>query len=262
MASLSMCLLLRRVGEQRECTISGEAQRWKAFCSCSLVWHCSIGSNEEGWSGAIGRGSWTRLRVWCPAYMYQPHAYMKSPLYSLLWGSLRLAPTSRPCKTFKPTPESSSFQRPQSDMNVASGCPQFTKLSTLDDDNYVKDDVMYIKCIVDTSRIFHPWKGNRVTIGDTTHLPSYCTLLYSCINFINHILWFCSTVYLYCYVCIYISFYEDNESWIATFYTSLLGWKRIEKRIIIVMQISDLSRGEGGTMTRTVYRRTWLDRFG
>jgi len=41
-------------------------------------------------------------------------------------------------------------------MNVASGCPQFTKLSTLDENNYVKDDVMYIKCIVDTSRIFHP----------------------------------------------------------------------------------------------------------
>ena len=46
-------------------------------------------------------------------------------------------------------------------MNVASGCPQFTKLSTLDDDNYVKDDVMYIKCIVDTSRIFHPWLGEE-----------------------------------------------------------------------------------------------------
>ena len=32
-------------------------------------------------------------------------------------------------QTFKPTPESSSFQRPISDMNVASGCPQFCKLS-------------------------------------------------------------------------------------------------------------------------------------
>jgi len=41
-------------------------------------------------------------------------------------------------------------------MNVASGCPQFAKLSTLDENNYMKDDVMYIKCIVDTSRIFHP----------------------------------------------------------------------------------------------------------
>jgi len=27
-------------------------------------------------------------------------------------------------------------------MNVASGCPQFTKLSTLDESNYVKDDVI------------------------------------------------------------------------------------------------------------------------
>ena len=59
-------------------------------------------------------------------------------------------------QTFKPTPQSSSFQRPRLDMNVASGCPQFTKLSTLDEESYVKDDVMYIKCIVDTSRIFHP----------------------------------------------------------------------------------------------------------
>ena len=59
-------------------------------------------------------------------------------------------------QTFKPTPESSSFQRPTSDMNVASGCPQFAKLSVLDDDAYVKDDVLFVKCIVDTTRIFHP----------------------------------------------------------------------------------------------------------
>ena len=59
-------------------------------------------------------------------------------------------------QTFKPTPESSSFQRPISDMNVASGCPQFCKLSVLDDNSYTKDDVLFIKCIVDTSHIFHP----------------------------------------------------------------------------------------------------------
>ena len=59
-------------------------------------------------------------------------------------------------QTFKPTPESSSFQRPTSDMNVASGCPQFSKLSVLDDEAYVKDDVLFVKCIVDTTRIFHP----------------------------------------------------------------------------------------------------------
>ena len=59
-------------------------------------------------------------------------------------------------QTFKPTPESSSFKRPTSDMNVASGCPQFSKLGVLDDNSYVKEDIMYVKCIVDVSRIFHP----------------------------------------------------------------------------------------------------------
>ena len=59
-------------------------------------------------------------------------------------------------QTFKPTSDSSSFQRPVSDMNVASGCPTFTKLSVLEDPDYVKDEVIFIKCIVDTARIFHP----------------------------------------------------------------------------------------------------------
>lgn len=59
-------------------------------------------------------------------------------------------------QTFKPTAESNNFQRPVTDMNVASGCPQFAKLTALEDANYVKDDVIFIKCIVDTSRIFHP----------------------------------------------------------------------------------------------------------
>ena len=59
-------------------------------------------------------------------------------------------------QTFKPTADCSSFQRPRSDMNVASGCPQFAKLNVLEDESYNKDDVLYVKCIIDTSRIFHP----------------------------------------------------------------------------------------------------------
>ena len=59
-------------------------------------------------------------------------------------------------QTFKPSPESSSFQRPRSDMNVASGCPQFAKLLVLDEGNYVKNDTLFLKCIVDTSKIVHP----------------------------------------------------------------------------------------------------------
>ena len=59
-------------------------------------------------------------------------------------------------QTFKPNPQSSSFQKPKTNMNVASGCPEFADLSILENPSYVKDDVMYIKAIVDTSKIFHP----------------------------------------------------------------------------------------------------------
>ena len=59
-------------------------------------------------------------------------------------------------QTFKPTPDSSSFQKPKSDMNVASGCPQFAELSVLEEGDYVKNDVLFLKCVVDTSKIQHP----------------------------------------------------------------------------------------------------------
>ena len=64
-------------------------------------------------------------------------------------------------QTFKLSPSSSSFQRPKSDMNIASGFPKFAELKILDNESYVKEDVMYIKAIVDTTRIIHP-KGEEM----------------------------------------------------------------------------------------------------
>ena len=60
-------------------------------------------------------------------------------------------------QTFKPD-ESSSFQRPKTDMNVASGYPEFVEFSKLDSNNYsyVKEDVMFLKASIDTSKLFHP----------------------------------------------------------------------------------------------------------
>ncbi|XP_070562265.1 TNF receptor-associated factor 2-like [Ptychodera flava] len=54
---------------------------------------------------------------------------------------------------FSPDPTSSSFKRPTSDMNIAYGCPLFMPISQVDSPHhaYVKDDVMFIKVIVDTS---------------------------------------------------------------------------------------------------------------
>ncbi|XP_006890750.1 PREDICTED: TNF receptor-associated factor 1 [Elephantulus edwardii] len=54
---------------------------------------------------------------------------------------------------FRPDLSSASFQRPQSETNVASGCPLFFPLSKLQSPKhaYVKDDTMFLKCIVETS---------------------------------------------------------------------------------------------------------------
>ncbi|XP_073415114.1 TNF receptor-associated factor 1 [Dendrobates tinctorius] len=52
---------------------------------------------------------------------------------------------------FRPDPMSVSFQRPVTDMNVASGCPLFCPLSKLQSTSsaYVKDNTMFIRCIIE-----------------------------------------------------------------------------------------------------------------
>ena len=53
--------------------------------------------------------------------------------------------------SFRPDTRSNSFQRPRSDMNIASGIPKFFPLSLLEQENnpYVRDDTMFIKILVD-----------------------------------------------------------------------------------------------------------------
>lgn len=54
---------------------------------------------------------------------------------------------------FRPDPTTSSFSRPTENMNVASGCPLFLALSSLEDSTkgYVKDDALFVRIEVDTS---------------------------------------------------------------------------------------------------------------
>ena len=55
-------------------------------------------------------------------------------------------------ETFRPDRSSAAFQRPISgDMNVASGCPKFVPLSSLDNPHsvYVRNDTMFIRISVD-----------------------------------------------------------------------------------------------------------------
>ncbi|CAF2257708.1 unnamed protein product, partial [Rotaria magnacalcarata] len=53
--------------------------------------------------------------------------------------------------SFRPDMRSSSFQRPRSDMNIASGIPRFYPLvKILEEGNpYVQDDTIFIKVMVD-----------------------------------------------------------------------------------------------------------------
>ena len=48
-------------------------------------------------------------------------------------------------ETFRPDPNSPSFQRPRSEMNVASGCPTFCSLHLLRSRGYVRDDTVFVK---------------------------------------------------------------------------------------------------------------------
>ena len=53
--------------------------------------------------------------------------------------------------SFRPDVKSNSFQRPKSNMNIASGIPKFLPISFIQQENnpYVRDDCMFIRCIVD-----------------------------------------------------------------------------------------------------------------
>ena len=56
-------------------------------------------------------------------------------------------------ETFRPDPNSSSFQRPRSDMNIASGCPQFCSQALLKSRGYLRGDSVFIKIIVDNTDV-------------------------------------------------------------------------------------------------------------
>ena len=49
----------------------------------------------------------------------------------------------------RPDPQSSSFKRPTSDMNIASGCPTFISHRELRQGGYVQGDTIFVKIIVD-----------------------------------------------------------------------------------------------------------------
>ncbi len=58
--------------------------------------------------------------------------------------------------TFQPDPMSSSFQKPKSDMNIASGCPRFVSHTELKSGGFILDDTVFVKCSIDCATIKLP----------------------------------------------------------------------------------------------------------
>ena len=52
--------------------------------------------------------------------------------------------------TFQPDPMSTSFRKPKSDMNVASGCPRFVSHTELERGGFIVDDTVIVNCSIDT----------------------------------------------------------------------------------------------------------------
>ena len=71
-------------------------------------------------------------------------------------------------ETFRPDPASTSFQRPESEMNVASGCPLFLPISTLERSSYMLGDTLYFKILVHTAGLQAP---DGVSWRSSTALP-------------------------------------------------------------------------------------------
>ena len=45
-----------------------------------------------------------------------------------------------------PNKDSSSFQKPRKEMNIASGCPLFVRLDRLERDGFIKNNSLFIEC--------------------------------------------------------------------------------------------------------------------
>ena len=58
--------------------------------------------------------------------------------------------------TLQPDSSSCFFRKPKSDMNIASGCPQFVTHTELEKGGFIVDDTIFIKCTIDITNICHP----------------------------------------------------------------------------------------------------------
>lgn len=68
----------------------------------------------------------------------------------------QVKPSASITEAFAPDLNSPSFQRPQGEMNIASGFPKFAKQSVLNDDEFTKGNTIFVKAQVDLGGLASP----------------------------------------------------------------------------------------------------------
>ena len=97
-----------------------------------------------------GMGKGTHLSLFFVLMRGEYDALIEWPFRQKVTLSLLDQSTARNdvCDTFRPDPSSSSFRRPTTEMNIASGCPMFIKHVDMQNSRFLKDDVIYMKIVV------------------------------------------------------------------------------------------------------------------
>lgn len=73
-------------------------------------------------------------------------------------------------EVFRADPNSSSFKRPDGEMNIASGCPRFVPHAVLENtkNTYIRDDTLFLKVVVDLTDLEELWKACPINVTVVT----------------------------------------------------------------------------------------------
>ena len=104
-----------------------------------------------------GNARRTHLSLFFVLMRSENDALLKFPFnYKVTFCLYDQTPTRRHIiDSFRPDIKSNSFQRPRSEMNIASGIPKFFPLAMIqqEENPYVRNDTMFIKIMVDFADI-------------------------------------------------------------------------------------------------------------
>lgn len=79
-------------------------------------------------------------------------------------------------EVFRADPNSSSFKRPDGEMNIASGCPRFVPHAVLENtkNTYIRDDTLFLKVVVDLTDLEELWKVCWISVTAVSMRNCFC----------------------------------------------------------------------------------------